>query len=141
MDVCQPLDDNWGLSNEPLKNMAVKSSYRLLIFGLLFTACDSDVGPALPSCLWSKIEQQQTLPPGNPPRSVVRITTTDKQVYFLITPTCCDAPSTLLDENCNIVCSSGGWGGSNCPDHTVEESVVVWQDTREIPPVFEPHAN
>ena len=74
-------------------------------------------------------------PVTNPPSSVLRFRYHDMVVYFR-PQRCCDIPSTVWDEEGNVLCSPDGGitgeGDGRCPDFTraSTEKETVWADPR-----------
>lgn len=85
-----------------------------------------------PDCLSDVIQGIQSGPVRNPPASLWRYEYDGETVYY-IPPYCCDFPSTLLDSNCNFICSpDGGFSGQGdgqCTG-TLENGVQLWKDLR-----------
>lgn len=111
--------------------------FSLLCLSLLLTECsNSDVVTDTPACVKSLIEQIKTQSVWSPPARVYRYTYQGKTVYF-VPQHCCDIPSVLYDEQCNMLCApdggiSGG-GDGKCTDFfkTRTNEALIWQDTRK----------
>ncbi|MEO8147382.1 MAG: hypothetical protein ABI723_07085 [Bacteroidia bacterium] len=87
----------------------------------------------LPTCISDKIEEIKNEPVWNPPAEVYQYHYNGSIVYY-ITSHCCDIPSILYDENCNVICNpDGGFvgtGDERCPDFFSKRKceVLVWKD-------------
>lgn len=90
----------------------------------------------IPACIHEKINQIQTETVRNPPGSVWQYEYNGKIVYY-IPAYCCDLPSQLFDENCNMICSpDGGFtgkGDGKCPDFFTnrKNEKLIWKDERK----------
>jgi len=68
------------------------------------------------------------------PASLIKCFYKDNIVYY-VSPRCCDIPSTLYDEEGNVICSpDGGFSGKGdekCTDFfdTRKDCVTIWEDT------------
>ncbi len=111
----------------------------LLFVGLIMLTYQKKESPEhipIPGCVQKMIEQIQKEKVWNPPASVFRYVYKGKTVYY-VPIRCCDIPSKLFDENCNLMCfPSGGFtsrGDGKCTDfytgRTAEE--LIWQDNRK----------
>lgn len=95
-----------------------------------------EVGESIPACMEAKIRDILAEDVWNPPAKVYRYVFNGETVYY-IPQRCCDIPSQLYDEDCNLICApDGGFSGqgdNRCPDffstRTAEE--LVWEDERE----------
>jgi hypothetical protein len=91
-----------------------------------------------PDCVREKIAEISKEPVWNPPGKVYSYFYNGQKVYF-IPQRCCDIPSQLYDENCNIVCApDGGFSGSGegkCQDFFANrtDEKLVWEDDRKNP--------
>ncbi|MFN8348030.1 MAG: hypothetical protein U0X91_23725 [Spirosomataceae bacterium] len=106
---------------------------------LIFFTCsckNNDVPSDTPSCIKAIIEQMKKDPVSNPPGSVWKYTFNNQPVYY-IPPTCCDIPSILYDDKCNLICSpDGGFSGTGdgkCPDFfkNRKDQKLIWSDDRK----------
>lgn len=114
--------------------------YNCLIFFVIFimTGCGNDAVEkiAAPACIIERINSIKKEPVRNPPAKVFSFTYNGATVYY-IPPSCCDAFSELLDENCNLLCSPDGGitggGDGKCPDFIKNASnqKLVWSDDRK----------
>jgi hypothetical protein len=110
---------------------------KLLAFtGLIALGCGNDeVLKGTPKCVEKLIRRIKNQPVSNPPSKVFRYSYKGKTVYY-IPPKCCDIPSKLVDENCNVICSpDGGFtgiGDGRCTDFFAYRSKeeLIWQDSR-----------
>lgn len=108
----------------------------LAFITLLMFDCKNDIIPAgTPDCIVNMITQIKGQDKWNPPATITRYLYKGQVVYF-IPQRCCDIPSVLLDEQCNIVCSPdggiGGGGDGKCMDFFATRSAekLIWQDSR-----------
>jgi hypothetical protein len=105
----------------------------LLLWPLLASAEETAV-VAQPAWLKARIAEYQSVPPLNPPRSILRTTYRDKPAYY-VSSACCDIPSELYDESGALICyPDGGFAGGDgkCPGFRFVESAssLVWRDER-----------
>jgi hypothetical protein len=90
----------------------------------------------IPSCISDKIIEMQTAPITNPESTVYEYVYNGQKVYY-IPPTCCDFPSQLYDENCNLLCRpDGGKSGlenNRCKDFFEKRTneKLIWKDERD----------
>lgn len=111
----------------------------ILIF-LLIAAADgcekSGFSKNLPDCIQQKIAVLKSEKIRNPPAEIWQYQYHGKTVYF-IPAYCCDLPSQLYDENCNLICSpDGGFtgkGDGKCKDFFIArtEGKRIWKDDRK----------
>lgn len=96
--------------------------------------CLQDLEPDK-TCVQVLIDKIKNEDVRNPPAKIYQYTFYDNIVYF-IPSYCCDFPSVLFDENCNIICQpDGGFSGKgdgNCIDFFQERKneKLVWEDRR-----------
>ena len=116
--------------------MKLKSSV-ILLLGVLMMACvcgEEVSGDTTPYCIEQKIAAIEKEPVRSPAASVTMIITRSK-TYFYIPPYCCDFYGELYDDECNLVCNPdggiGGNGNGNCPDYSIVEERVIWEDKRQ----------
>ena len=89
----------------------------------------------LPECVQKRINEIKSQPVSSPPGKVFRYFYNLRTVYY-IPSKCCDIPSSLLDEDCQVICyPSGGFtgqGDGKCLDFlaTRSEEKLIWQDPR-----------
>ena len=85
-----------------------------------------------PECLSDVISEIESEPVRNPPASLWRYEY-DGQIVYYIPQYCCDFPSTLLDSDCEFICSpDGGFSGQGdgkCTG-TLANGTQIWQDIR-----------
>src|ERR687886_1043316 len=113
--------------------MKSKTLY-LVLFSLLLLTCRNDILlKGTPECVVDMIEKIKSRDKSDSPGQILSYTYKGQLVYF-IPQRCCDIPSTLLDANCNVVCSpdggiSGG-GDGRCRDFfsTRTDARLVWKD-------------
>ena len=90
----------------------------------------------IPECVQAKITEISKQDVWNPPAKVYRYQFKGQDVYF-IPQRCCDFPSQLFTENCELICApDGGFSGSGdnaCPDffNTRTDGKLLWEDKRE----------
>jgi len=89
---------------------------------------------AQPVWLETKIAEYKSLPPFNPPRSIIATKYDGKNVYY-ISPACCDIPSELYDEKGTLLCHpDGGFAGGDgrCRSFVLDSGphTTVWRDER-----------
>ena len=81
------------------------------------------------------IDSLSQQPHWNPPAEVWRYNYNGQTVYF-IPQHCCDLPSVLYDENCNLICNPDGGitgnGNGKCSDFMDKrkDGVLIWKDIR-----------
>lgn len=101
-------------------------------------ACTMIVGgcsPDVPNWINEAIENFQSEPVDNPPRSIYRYTYQDQTVYY-IPGQCCDQFSTLYDVDGNEICAPDGGltgeGDGRCPDFFEQRTneLLLWEDSR-----------
>jgi hypothetical protein len=91
---------------------------------------------SVPSCIEKVINKIKSENVRNPPGSVWQYEYNDQTVYY-IPPYCCDVPSQLFDENCNLICNPDGgfFGGGDgkCTDFFIKRKngKLIWQDDRK----------
>ena len=94
-----------------------------------------DVLKEMPGCIQQKIEEIAAENVWNPPAKVYSYLYNGKNA-FLISQHCCDIPSVVLDEDCNVICSpDGGFSGQGdgkCSDffNTATDERLIWEDKR-----------
>lgn len=95
-----------------------------------------DVAKGVPDCIQNKIREISAEGVRNPPAKVYSYFYNDRKVYF-IPQHCCDIPSQLFDEECNLICTpDGGFSGSGdgkCKDFfsTRTQEMLIWEDARD----------
>jgi hypothetical protein len=111
----------------------------VLISGLLLFSqqCGKEEIPkGTPECIERTIIEIAKDGVWNPPAKVYSYYYEGKKVFF-VPQRCCDFPSELYDENCNIICQpDGGFSGSGdgkCPDFftTRAGEILIWEDERK----------
>ena len=103
---------------------------------LMFFTCKKEVElKDIPSCVSSRIDSLVAEAPWNPPSEVWKYNYNGQTVYY-IPQHCCDYPSLLVDENCNVICHPdggiGGNGDGQCIDFMEKrkDGVRIWKDPR-----------
>jgi hypothetical protein len=97
---------------------------------------DRAVPNDLPFCVKSEIRVITDQEVSNPPARIYSYTYNSKKVYF-IPQRCCDIPSILLDEDCNVICHPDGGitggGDGRCRDFfdVRQDEKLVWEDKRK----------
>ena len=81
-----------------------------IIFSIMLTGCHKD---SLPSCVDDAIK---AIKKHDWSGSVTKYNYHGNTVYWVKYNTCFDCSSPIYDGGCNIICESGGFGGSICPD-------------------------
>lgn len=106
-----------------------------LVILISMSNCESDLKD-VPSCVNDKINEIRSQKLRNPPGSVWQYKYNGQTVYF-IPRYCCDIPSVLLDETCNLICNPDGGltgnGDGKCPDFFTArtEEKQIWTDDRK----------
>jgi len=106
---------------------------------LIFSTCEKGRKmPEIPACIEEKIESIKSNPVWNPPAKIWQFEYNGQTVYY-IPQRCCDIPSVLLDENCNVICSPDGGltgnGDGKCSDFFDKQTdgKLIWEDKRTYP--------
>jgi hypothetical protein len=113
----------------------MKRLHILLLFVIIAGCNDDRLPKGTPNCILSKIEEIKADGVANPPAKVLRYLYKGETVYY-IPPKCCDFPSILMDENCNVICAPDGGlsgaGDGRCADFFKERSneKLIWEDKR-----------
>ncbi|MCI5059120.1 MAG: hypothetical protein MRY83_23610 [Flavobacteriales bacterium] len=87
------------------------------------------------SCIDLKINEFKSSEKKNPPIQIHQYYYKDKVVY-LVSSYCCDIPSRVFDESCNLVCEpDGGFTGNGdgrCSDFydVATKKTLIWKDQR-----------
>lgn len=113
----------------------------ILVYGTLFLILGCDKYNLtneyeIPLCIKSKIDEIAAGEVWNPPAKIYCYSYSGQTVYYFPSR-CCDIPSLLYDEDCNVICSpDGGYtgeGDGQCPDFfdTRTNGELIWEDTRE----------
>jgi len=109
----------------------------LLVFSLLFLHCERKNNLVeTTDCLNDKIEEILADGVWNPPAKIYSYKYKEHTVYY-VPARCCDFPSILYDENCNIICNpDGGFSGGGdgrCNDFfdLRSDEKLIWEDTRK----------
>ncbi|GAB4017877.1 DUF6970 domain-containing protein [Spirosoma koreense] len=111
----------------------------IFIIAFIFLGLDyqpDELPTGTPDCLRAMVEQIRHQHTWSPPARVVQYVYQGKRVYF-IPIRCCDIPSKLYDENCNLICfPNGGFAGrgdGQCTDFFAKRSdeKLIWEDTRK----------
>jgi hypothetical protein len=114
-----------------------KKIFFLSISTLLFLiSCEKLVVPeGTPYCIKNKIKQIKNDAVRNPSAEIWEYDYKGQPVYYF-PPYCCDIPSELYDNNCNLICQPDGGitgvGDGNCTDFftTRTNGKLIWKDTR-----------
>lgn len=109
----------------------------ILAFTLLFllSCSDKEIEKDTPECIKKIIEDIKKQDSAGSPDKIYRYRYEGRTVYY-IPPLCCDFPSRLLDEDCNLICNpDGGFSGAGdgrCPDFfkKAKDEKVIWDDDR-----------
>jgi hypothetical protein len=126
--------DTWSISqiSKVMRKIFLLFSSSWLMF---FTCSKENELKGLPLCVKNQIDSLLAQPQWNPPAEVWKYNYNGQTVYF-VPQHCCDLPSLLIDENCNIICHpdggiSGG-GDGKCVDfmEKKKDGVLIWKDTR-----------
>lgn len=111
--------------------------FLLFGFSILIISCGKERLPKdTPQCIEDKINAIADGEVWNPPAIIYSYTYNEKTVYYF-PPRCCDIPSTLYDDNCNIICSPDGGitgnGDGQCSDFftTRTDEKLIWKDGRK----------
>lgn len=112
-------------------NPAVQQQLTAAFSTIHFKALD-ELPSNAPECLKEVIQELVAEPVRNPPASLWRYEY-DGQIVYYIPQYCCDFPSTLLDSDCEFICSpDGGFSGQGdgkCTG-TLANGIQIWQDIR-----------
>lgn len=119
-------------------NLIMKAIAYLLISAIIVAlGCgNAAVEKETPACIKAEIERLKNAPVSSPPSKVYQYTYKGQTVYY-IPPKCCDFPSMLFDDSCNVICSpDGGFSGNGdgkCPDffNARSNEKLIWEDTRK----------
>lgn len=110
--------------------------YSVIIFSLLVNCGRSEDDNAYPTCYKEEIQNILQNPPATPRSNIMKYKYQDKYVYVLTNNGISDEQSVVRDENCNVICYSGGIGG-NLPEtntcinwNEAEYISTVWTDPR-----------
>lgn len=94
-----------------------------------------DVPKGTPDCVQEMIAGIAIDDVWNPPAKVYSYTYNGQTVYY-IPQRCCDIPSEVYDENCELICHpDGGFSGrgdGRCDDFfdTRTDEKLIWEDER-----------
>ena len=110
----------------------------LYCFALIFllSCSDNDIPRDAPDCVKKVIEGLKKDPVSKPPAKVYQYQYEGRTVYYL-PPACCDGMSTLMDDNCNVICSPDGGitgaGDTKCPEFfkKATNQKLIWEDSRK----------
>ncbi|MCF0055011.1 DUF6970 domain-containing protein [Dyadobacter sp. CY356] len=116
----------------------MKNILSIILFTFCVTGCENKEVEKInaPDCIVERINTIKKETVRNPPAKVFSMTYNGSTVYY-IPPSCCDAFSELLDENCNLLCSPDGGitggGDGRCPDFrkNISNEKLVWSDDRK----------
>lgn len=125
------------LSSACSRKMAATPSVKAGIDTSSVVVVSDEVLQKIPVCIARKIDSIKSQRVWNPPAEIYQYDYAGKNVYT-ISSNCCDAFTTLVDENCNYICApSGGFtgrGDGKCPEFTTKAKQVrlVWKDERGV---------
>ena len=113
----------------------MKRVYILLAAFSLFWGCEKDNSIDTPKCIEDLIIVISEQPVTDPPESIYRYQYKGQTVYYR-PARCCDIPSAVYDEDCNIICNPSGsimGGDTLCPDfyESRTDEKLIWRDTRD----------
>lgn len=115
--------------------MKISNIILFFLVATLVSCSKIDVPKETPKCIRKQIQKVLLEDVSNPPTEVYSYMYNDQLVYFF-SAKCCDIPSELYDEDCNLICMPDGgitgMGDGNCTDFfgTRTEEAFVWRDTR-----------
>jgi hypothetical protein len=98
------------------------------------SACSANP-PARAPWIDALIARFEAEPVANPPHRIVSFRYRDQTVYY-VPPSCCDQPSTLYDQNGEVMCAPDGGmtgrGDGRCADfsHARSNEALIWADSR-----------
>jgi len=107
----------------------------LIIILSLFSCEKQDILKGTLGCIEIRINKIASDPVWNPPAKVYSYEYNGQPVFYF-PARCCDIPSELYDENCNLLClPDGGITGSGdgqCSDffNTRINEELIWEDNR-----------
>lgn len=108
----------------------------LIVFSTFFLECERiDTPKGTPDCINNEIKEILAGGVWNPPAKIFSYQYKGETVYYF-PPRCCDIPSTLFDENCNVMChpdgGSLGSGDGQCNDFfsSRTDEKLIWEDSR-----------
>jgi hypothetical protein len=111
--------------------------YLFLTLALFIFGCEGDDPvKGAPNCINSKISEISDGDVWNPPAKIYSFQYNKKTVYFF-PQRCCDIPSEVYNEQCELICSpDGGFSGKGdgkCSDFWSEatDQLLIWEDTRK----------
>lgn len=117
-------------------NLIINFTLISALLALTGACSKEDVPRGTPECIEQKINEIAKDGVWNPPAKVYSYQYHGKTVFF-IPQRCCDFPSQLYDEGCNLICApDGGFSGggdSKCPDFfsTRTGELLIWEDDRK----------
>ena len=110
--------------------------FTLTIFlAIAIKKCTEPKQDKIPACIQKRIDEIKKEARWNPPAEVYEYSYNGKTVYYFSSD-CCDNFNSVVDENCNAICSpSGGYtgkGDGKCKDFntTAKKIRLVWKDER-----------
>lgn len=112
--------------------------FACLILVFLIAGCQDEVNLSkeTPACILERIEAIKADGVWNPPAKIYQYAYQGKAVYY-VPSRCCDIPSILYDEDCNVICNPdggfSGQGSGTCSDFFKERTheKLIWQDDRK----------
>ncbi|MFI5135680.1 MAG: DUF6970 domain-containing protein [Chitinophagales bacterium] len=107
----------------------------MLLLLLDAKSCEQKNDSQLPPCIQSMITDYKNRPVKGPSAKFYEYDYRGKKVY-LMEPPCCDQISKLYDDQCNLLCSSGGFAGkvdSVCRDFFLnrKNEKLIWEDSTQ----------
>jgi len=98
-------------------------------------SCEKKENSEIPICIQQMISDYQNRSTKSPSGKFMEYDYRGKNVY-LFEPPCCDQISKVYDNNCNLICSAGGFTGkvdSICQDFYKNRTneKLIWEDTTQ----------
>jgi len=116
----------------------MKTLFLAPLFLVLLDAksCEQKNDQQIPSCIQQMITDYKNRATKGPSAKFYEYDYRGIKV-FLMEPPCCDQISKLYDDQCNLLCSSGGIAGkvdSVCRDFYLnrKNEKLIWQDSTQI---------
>ena len=121
-----------------MKNLSLTLAFVIVVL----SGCKKDEEPdpfcgfgTISSCINQKIQAIKSEPVTTPATKIFSYQYRGQTVYY-IPAQCCDFPSELYDENCNLICyPDGGFSGNGdglCNDFydKATNKTLIWEDPR-----------
>lgn len=108
----------------------------IVLIGFISCTGQPELPPDVPVCIEQKIVDIKRDDVWNPPARVYRVRYKGELAYYF-TSRCCDIPSELYDEKCELICNPdggfSGMGDGRCTDFNSElsDEELVWEDDRK----------